>query len=154
MCKDFSQIITHNRQIQFILMANLVTFVLELVIFNTPVMTIYTACHLCVYNICCSLNQPYTHTYTQAQCNHWQWNGRAAFFLPCWASLSSVAEKSLRSLFSMFVWPDRNPLIRKKRYSTLTSPKKGCEKTHPACQIKQKQHKQTHYRQSAAHIWA
>lgn len=59
---------------------------------------------------------------SELQCE-WQWDGRAAFFQPQQACLSRAAEKCLRSLYSdMLGWPDRNPLIRKKRRSTLTTP--------------------------------
>lgn len=93
------------------------TFLSELVNSNTPVMTIFTACHLCVLNIRCSLNQPHTHAYTQAQHTHWQWYGRAAFFQPC-----RVAEKSqitvcpcLSDLIGILRWDGKDTAHRRVR---------------------------------------
>lgn len=56
-----------------------------------------------------------------------------------WALVSRAAQKRLRSQLSTFGWPDRNPLIRKKRHSTLTRVWGNT----PKGQIKQKQHKQS-----------
>lgn len=65
---------------------------------------------------------------SELQCD-WQRDGRAAFFQPRQGSVSRAAEKCLRSLYSdMLGWPDRNPLIRKSRHSTLTTPSQVLQK--------------------------